>query len=516
MSVTAAVEPVLVKVGQHEFGVGDFEYIYHKNNLAGKQSLEKCLSLYIPYKLKIAAAKDAGLDTLPVVIDEWTRYRNQLAEKYIADEMVGEHLLRETYDRSHYEVKVAHILLKISDTDTMSAYNRIMQIRQKITTGEDFGQLAIRYSDDPSAKTNYGELGWFSVFQMAYPFEAAAYCLQIGQISMPVRTHAGYHLIRVTDRRPCKQLMSYEEAKTLIQQKIMNDDQISEGMGLVENLKTKNHFTENKILLENLFRGIRDTNSINQTLFSYAGQDFGLQDFDRYSLVVGQMRNLAFATVEQLYQQYVLKVLLDHESKRFESNLAEFRNISGEYFDGLLLFAISEQEVWSKALRDSSEAAGFYKKNTKMYRWKKRMDATVYYCSDKEVAVRVSQIVKNKNAGAGVLPEGLYTFFCNTGGIKPCIDTIRRTLPKGANTIADQFNWKKGCSKILEWNGKFVFLDVHDVFRPVRKTFREAYGEVIADYQDILEARWVKQLKERYPVTINEVVWADLKKKYAE
>jgi len=89
-------------------------------------------------------------------------------------------------------------------------------------------------------------------------------------------------------------------------------------------------------------------------------------------------------------------------------------------------------------------------------------------------------------------------------------------LPKGANTVADRVKWKKGCSKILEWNGKFVFLDVHSILHPTRKTFEEARGQVIAGYQDELERKWVEQLKKKYPVTIDENVWADLKMKYAE
>ena len=264
--------PVFLKIGSYSFDVDDFEYVYHKNRMAGKQTPDECLALYIPYKLKIAAAKDAGLDALPEIIDEWTRFRNQLTTKQIAD----------------------------------------------------------------------------------------------------------------------------------------------------------------------------------------------------------------------------------------------------EFLDGLLLYAMTNSMVWSKAARDSAGLKTFYKKNARNFRWVKRMKATVYYCSDAKVAERLRSAVKNKNEGEGRLPNGLFTFFCDPTGVSPCVDTVFHTFQKGANTVADHVHWKKGCSKILEWNRKFVFLDVHSILRPARKTFDEARGQVIAGYQDELERKWVEQLKRQYPVTVDEKVWADIKKKYAE
>ena len=186
-----------------------------------------------------------------------------------------------------------------------------------------------------------------------------------------------------------------------------------------------------------------------------------------------------------------------------------------ELLDGLLLYAMTDSVVWSKAARDSAGLSAFYKKNARQFRWEKRMDATIFYCSDTKVAERLQRVVHNKNEGRGALPNGLFTFFCNANA-SPCVDTVRLTLPKGANTVADRVKWKKGCSKILELNGKFVFLDVHTILRPKRKTFEEARGQVIAEYQDELERKWVEQLKIQYSVTIDENVWADLKLKYAK
>ena len=208
----------------------------------------------------------------------------------------------------------------------------------------------------------------------------------------------------------------------------------------------------------------------------------------------------------QYRHQLAVKYRMDHVLEQ----------TAGEFLDGLLLYAITDSAVWSKAVNDSIGLKAFYKKNARTYKWKKRMDATIYYCSDKKIAEQLVRVVKNKNEGIGYLPKGLFTFLCETNGVSPCVDTIRRTFPKGENTIADRVKWEKGCSKILEWNKKFVFLDVHTILLPKRKTFEEARVETIADYQDKLERKWMEELKKKYPITINEEVWANLKKKYAE
>ena len=189
---------------------------------------------------------------------------------------------------------------------------------------------------------------------------------------------------------------------------------------------------------------------------------------------------------------------------------------AGEILDGLLLYAMTDSVVWSKAARDSVGLRTFYRKNARSFRWAKRMDATVYYCSDAKSAEWIRQAVKNKNEGSGRLPNGLFSFFCDDNGVSPCVDTARHTFPKGAKTVADRVIWKKGCSKLLELNGKYVFLDVHFILRPARKSFEEARGQVMAEYQNELENKWLEQLKKQYPVIVDKTVWAELKKKYAE
>lgn len=202
-------DPVLLTVGNSEVTKSEFESVYRKNN-KNDESLDKYLELYINFKLKVKEAEELGMDTAASFREELKGYRKQLAQPYLTDKDLNEKLLREAYDRTKQDVRASHILVKVGENalpkDTLEAYNKIMKIRQRILKGEDFNKVAREkgISDDPSAKDNGGDLGYFTALQMVYPFESAAYNTPVGEISMPIRTRYGYHIIKVHDKRPAQ------------------------------------------------------------------------------------------------------------------------------------------------------------------------------------------------------------------------------------------------------------------------------------------------------------------------
>ena len=207
-------DPVLFSVKNNPVHVSEFLYIYSKTNRDkanfSKASLEEYLDLYTKFKLKVQRAKDMQLDTIPALQQELAGYRQQLADSYLLDKEVTEKLIREAYERSLKDVKISHIMVSLkknpSPQDTLLAYKRIMQIKGKLDGGSDFVKVAKSLSDDKSAATNNGSLGYFtSPFPNGfYEFESAAYALPKGQHSQPVRTPIGYHIIRVEDVRPAR------------------------------------------------------------------------------------------------------------------------------------------------------------------------------------------------------------------------------------------------------------------------------------------------------------------------
>ena len=209
--ITQDNDPVLLIIGNNKITKSEFERIYKKNNAiasADKKSVKDYLELFINYKLKVIEAERLGYDTVKSFEHELAGYRDQLAKPYLEDREITDELLKEAYERSRYEINASHILVKVDQyalpDDTLAAYNKIMDIRRRIVSGESFEKVAKATSDDPSAKMNGGELGWFSVFRMVYPFETAAYNTPVGEVSMPVRSRFGYHIIKVNGKRPAR------------------------------------------------------------------------------------------------------------------------------------------------------------------------------------------------------------------------------------------------------------------------------------------------------------------------
>jgi peptidyl-prolyl cis-trans isomerase SurA len=200
---------VLMTIDNREIQTGEFVRMYNKSlEPAKKQDVDEYLRQFIIFKLKVADAINEGADTTRAFKEELNGYRNQLAQNYLTDTLTKETLLRKAYQRSLTEINAWHILISLpqeaSPDDTLKAWQKAMGIRERIIKGESFESVARGCSDDQSVKINGGNLGYFTAFQMIMPFEDAAYRLKPGVISEPVRTPYGYHIIRVTDKRPSK------------------------------------------------------------------------------------------------------------------------------------------------------------------------------------------------------------------------------------------------------------------------------------------------------------------------
>ncbi|MFT4599857.1 MAG: peptidyl-prolyl cis-trans isomerase SurA [Arenicella sp.] len=206
-------DPVVLTIDGEGIHKSEFLYIYTKNNpnpSYKKDDLDEYMELFINYKLKVAEAERLGYDTIPKLNSELAQYRKQLSLPYMVDKEKNEDLIKEAYDRTKNEVRASHILIRVkpdaTPKDSLAAYNKIIVLRDRILAGEKFGAVATGRggSEDPSAKTNMGDLGYFSALQMVYAFEDAAFKTPVGEVSMPIRTRFGYHIIKTDDKRASK------------------------------------------------------------------------------------------------------------------------------------------------------------------------------------------------------------------------------------------------------------------------------------------------------------------------
>jgi len=242
-SSQAVEEPTVLTIGGDKIPTEDFRYVYDKNNgksadAYSKASLEEYLQLYTKFKLRVKEAESLGLDTTQAFKTELAGYQKQLAQPYLTEKEVTDMLVKQAYDRMKEEIRASHILifcpLEADPKDTLIAYNKILALRDRISKGEDFGQVAAESSEDPSAKTNKGDLGYFTALSMVYEFEDAAYNTKVGSVSKPVRTKFGYHLIKVVDRRPSQGQIHVAHIMA----------RYSQGMSVEDSIITKNKIDE--------------------------------------------------------------------------------------------------------------------------------------------------------------------------------------------------------------------------------------------------------------------------------
>jgi peptidyl-prolyl cis-trans isomerase SurA len=207
--VSYAQNDTLITLGDDVVTSEDFLAVYNKNKNVGKdidpKTPSEYLELYINFKLKVKEAVDMGKDTLPGFVREFSGYRAQLAKPYLVDKKAEDEVIAEAYERMQQEVRAGHIMLDLPadalPADTLAAYNRLVKIRKEIIAGASFEDRAKEISTDTYSAVKGGDLGYFTVFNMVYPFESAAYNTPVGEVSMPVRSQFGYHLVKVYDRR---------------------------------------------------------------------------------------------------------------------------------------------------------------------------------------------------------------------------------------------------------------------------------------------------------------------------
>jgi peptidyl-prolyl cis-trans isomerase SurA len=204
-------EPVLFSVNETPVSTDEFIRLYKKNSFnktetVNEQAVEEYLQLLINFKLKIAEAHTRGLDTTARFNNEFKTYREELKKPYRTEPDALDQLAKQTYQRLTEEVKASHILIMAkpdaTPSDTLAAFDKITSARKRALAGEDFGKLAAELSEDPSAKYNFGSLGYFTAMQMVYQFEDAAYSTKPGELSPIIRSQFGYHIVKVFDRRP--------------------------------------------------------------------------------------------------------------------------------------------------------------------------------------------------------------------------------------------------------------------------------------------------------------------------
>jgi peptidyl-prolyl cis-trans isomerase SurA len=631
-------DEVVMELNDTKVTKSEFLQIYLKNNdnpKFDKASIDEYMELFKKFKLKVAEAEALGYDTVPKLKRELEGYRKQLALPYLIDSTENRAMVTQSYERLKTEVRASHILLRLKPTasvkDTLKAYTRLIELRKRIINGEDFELVAQskNSSEDPSVATNGGDLGFFTAFQMLYPFEERAYTTAVGKTSMPFRTKYGYHILKVTDKRQargttkCAHLMvssplessveetasaekkiaeiyallqdsltdekwknyvakysddpssnrkggelpvfgsgtsqrmvpvfedaafsikedgaiskpvktdygyhiirriewndlkPFEKMEKELQKRVNKDERSKKTQDVfVSKLKTKYGFVQGELqykdwFVENLdssfFIGnwTADSLKVDQVMFSIGTKSYRQMEFSKFlrkSFRNGRGKDFK-TIVDTKYKEWVKQGVLAYEESMLDSKYPEYKALVQEYHDGIILYEIMSDKVWNKAVKDTTGLKSYYDIQKTKYMWPDRIDATVYICASSDVSDKVFKMLKKKKNNSRVILEEV------NEDSELNLDVKMNKYIQSSTGFLKGKSFVKGRNEGYEFENKFYVIVVNEMLSEMPKELSEIKGAVISDYQNHLESFWMKELVEKYPITIYDEVLYNL------
>ena len=573
----AQEDKVLMTINGEDIMASEFLYIYEKNNQETsleKKTMDEYLDLFVNFKLKVTEAMAQGVDTTEAFKKELAGYRAQATPKYLQDNDAIDSLVVLSYNRMAKIRKASHIAVQCpmdADSATVAAAEaKINELRERVTVGlpkevkkgrkkvtvcepEGFAEVAVLYSEEPSAKQTKGALGWIQPFRYVYSFEDAVYTTPVGEVTPVFRSPYGFHIAKVEGERDFEEVKASHIMKMTPMGDIqrMADAQVamdsiyqvaiqdttdfaalaqanSEDRGSAMRGGDLGWFGRGAMVQP--FEDITFDLEIGaiskpfQTRFgihiSKLHEKRGIQPLDsmRAQILRQVQRDQRMQIAEQSFinktrAAYNLPAeMSDADVKAYadahlEEKYADLRNLVKEYHDGILLFDVSLREVWDKANQDTEGLAAYFKANKKNYTWEApRYKGSIIYAKNEVAAKAAKQIVKSAH------PDSVLSYLNQRVNVDSVmyVRVERGIWEAGKNSAVDKYGFK---SKAAEYTPSEEFPIVVPVGKVIKspQEYTDERAKVTTDYQDYLEKAWIKTLREKYPVVINEEVWAEIK-----
>lgn len=633
-------DAIILEVKDEKVPVKDFKYVYNKNNSKDKEaysqkSLNEYMDLFVKYKLKVKEAEALKMDTVSAFIKELEGYRVQLAKPYLTAPGFEEKMAKEAYQRMQTDVSTSHILIMVdefaSPEDTLIAYNKALDIRKKILAGADFGEMAIEFSEDPSAKEKKytkgykGYLGYNPAFSFVYPYETASYNTEVGSMSMPTRTKFGYHIIKVNEKRenkgevkvahimieardgitpsdsleklnlindikkeldagkdwdqmcaeystdkrssdnggvmqvfamdgklgvpsfekaafelenigqisdPVKSpygwhiiklleqipLKGYDEMKPELLKQVKRSDRFNLNRpALIQKLKKENNFKQSKKAVKTinqyadttLLTGdwkIPSSFKAKKKLFKINKEKYTLGQYFSYladNQTPSKSKSPSYA-MENAFNEYIDNTVYAYEEDHLLEKYEDYRMLLKEYRDGILLFDLMQKNVWDKAAKDTTGLRAFYEANKDNYQKPVEIKAVTYRADDEKMISQIKQAV-----AVGKSPAEIKKEFNKESALTIKVDQGIYEL--GKNELLEGLDTNQK-NHTLEKDNYNYYVVIEEVIPAGIKPLKKCRGLVISDYQGQLEKEWIEELRAKYPTKINQVVLKSLVK----
>ncbi len=611
---------ILFSYGQHQVNTTEFLNAYNKNKTAttdNSQALRDYLDLYIKFKLKVQAARDMHLDTLPSLKAELQNFRSQIQDNYLKDEKEMNRLIDEAFARSQKDIHAVYYFVPFENTDTSNAYKIIKEIsrllknskgkddkalaainnsssvqkddlgfitvfslpydfentvyksepgqssapyrtkrgwyifknegerqavgkisiaqillavppgdnhQREITKkladsiyvmledGDDFAALAKQFSDDKTTFMNGGLMPEFGTAKYDSVFENHAFSLhKDGEVAQPFETQFGFHIIKRIAASPVPDTKNDEAFMYSLKQEVLKDSRVNTAKELfVADILPKIGFKKNKVNEQDLWK-VSDSSLIanknitvngvneNTVLFIYNNHTATkVRDWNNYlrnsdKVIPGKMHE----SYKALFSDFINAVAIANYASRLEEFNPAFKSQINEFKEGNMLFEAMQREVWGKASSDNEGLINFYNQHKDKYLWDASAEAIIFSCANKTIADNsIAQLKKRKN----------WKDIISQNPTEIQADSGRYEL--GQIPVVDRTNFTTGLITMPVINkndGTAVFAKILTIY-PGRqqRDFVDARGLVISDYQNELEEKWVSQLKEKYPIKVNQ------------
>ena len=573
----AQEDKVLMTINGEDIMASEFLYIYEKNNQETsleKKTMDEYLDLFVNFKLKVTEAMAQGVDTTEAFKKELAGYRAQATPKYLQDNDAIDSLVVLSYNRMAKIRKASHIAVQCpmdADSATVAAAEaKINELRERVTVGlpkevkkgrkkvtvcepEGFAEVAVLYSEEPSAKQTKGALGWIQPFRYVYSFEDAVYTTPVGEVTPVFRSPYGFHIAKVEGERDFEEVRASHIMKMTPMGDIQRMADAQVAMDSIYQLAIQDTMDFAALAQANsedrgsAMRGgdlgwfgrgamVQPFEDITfdleigaiskpfQTRFgihiSKLHEKRGIQPLDsmRAQILRQVQRDQRMQIAEQSFinktrAAYNLPAeMSDADVKAYadahlEEKYADLRNLVKEYHDGILLFDVSLREVWDKANQDTEGLAAYFKANKKNYTWEApRYKGSIIYAKNEVAAKAAKQIVKSAH------PDSVLSYLNQRVNVDSVmyVRVERGIWEAGKNSAVDKYGFK---SKAAEYTPSEEFPIVVPVGKVIKspQEYTDERAKVTTDYQDYLEKAWIKTLREKYPVVINEEVWAEIK-----
>ena len=433
----------------------------------------------------------------------------------------GYHIIKVQNRRSSLgEVLVSHIMRFTTQGDeakNKAAKITIDSLYKVINEGADFGKLATELSEDRGSATKNGELPWFGAGRMVPEFETAAFALKNkGDISVPIQSAYGWHIIKLLDK---KGIDSYEVLRTDLEQKVKRDERANFGLkSFVAKLSKEYNFSVNTPNLDEFSKllnnkSISDSvylveiSKLDKPLFTFANKQYTQSDFAEY-LKKNNQNESGINVINEKFDVYVEKELMAYEDTQLENKHDDFRFLINEYHDGILLFEISNNEVWEKASKDTEGLSKYFSSHKSDYKWEKpHYKGRIIYCKDKATMKTAKKLVKNLHN------DSIDKFLRNR--LNDSIQYVKiekGIFIQGENKAVDKYGFKQRKAEYTPTEEYPYIFSIGKNLKYSPEDYSDVRGLVTADYQEYLEKEWIASLRKKYAVEIDQSVLKTVEK----